>query len=232
MNENTLFSIKRQPLVNAIIIKIKELITNKIWKVDQRIPTEAELTQLFNVGRNTMREAISVLSHSGMLEVRQGDGTYVRNSFDTAEIIKQISQAGLQDHFELRCMLEAEAAGYAAQRRTDEDMRLLEAALIGRGEYDPAMEFSDFLQRDMRFHGAVIQASHNEAMQALYHYFSISIKQHMEATTLIADFPEPNLAKHRAIFEGIANKNPLQAQVAVRNLVEPMIIHLKNILKT
>lgn len=67
-------SVVRQPLVDIVIERLRHLIAGKTWPVGMKIPNEAELSNLFDVGRNTIREAIRVLSHSGMLEVRQETG--------------------------------------------------------------------------------------------------------------------------------------------------------------
>ena len=57
---------------------IRQNIKNDIWKVDEKIPTEPELVQGLGVSRNTIREAIKILEYLGVLEVKQGLGTFVR----------------------------------------------------------------------------------------------------------------------------------------------------------
>ncbi len=224
--DKTLRAVARQPLVTTVIETIRHLVTDRTWPVGEKIPSEAELTELFNVGRNTIREAIRVLSHSGMLEVRQGDGTYVRNIIDPSEVMREIDKGGLREHFELRCMIESEAAKYAASRRTDEDLRRIRHALITRGEYDSSMPMDLFLERDMVFHNAIVQASNNAAMHALYRYFSISVRQHTGRALSINNLPEPDLYAHQEVFLAIEAKDPESAENAVKRMWAPMIVML------
>lgn len=219
-------AVTRQPLVTTVIETIRHLVTDRTWPIGEKVPSEAELTELFNVGRNTIREAIRVLSHSGMLEVRQGDGTYVRSIIDPSEVMREIDKGGLREHFELRCMIESEAAKYAASRRTDEDLRRIKDALLMRGEYDPSMPMDLFLDRDMVLHNAIVQASNNTAMHALYRYFSISVRQHTSTALSIIDLPEPDLYAHQEVFFAIESNDPESAENAVKRMWAPMIVML------
>jgi DNA-binding FadR family transcriptional regulator len=226
MSNQSSMAIVRQPLVNTVIEALRSKITDKSWKVGERIPTEAELATLFNVGRNTIREAIRVLSHSGMLDVRQGDGTYVRNQIDPSEIMRLVDRSSLQDHFELQCMIESEAAKYAALRRTSADLKKLKTALHNRGEYSPARALAEFLEKDEMFHTAIVIASHNEAMRALYEYFRISVKHNTQQILLLEGLPEPDLNAHQIVYTAIENKDAQLAQDAVKKMLSPMIEYL------
>ena len=124
----------RHSLVDSAIDILKSNITSGIWRVGQRIPTELDLAKQLEVGRNTVREAVRTLAYSGVLEVRQGDGTYVRRNVDPAETMRDVDRAARSDHLELQCMLETECARYAARRRTDEDLATLRKLLKARGE--------------------------------------------------------------------------------------------------
>jgi len=72
----------RRSLVDNTIDSIRAAILAGTWPIGARVPTETELASLLAVSRNTVREAVSALAHSGLLEVRQGDGTYVRSQTD------------------------------------------------------------------------------------------------------------------------------------------------------
>ena len=113
-NRFTLPQAPRRSLVDSTIELIRGQIEGGAWKVGERIPREQELAEMLEVGRNTVREAIRVLSHGQVLEVRQGDGTYVRTNIDPAEVMRRVGRSGLREHFALRCMLETEAARLAA----------------------------------------------------------------------------------------------------------------------
>src|SRR5919205_2138198 len=74
----TLSTSHRQPLADEVTAKLREMIQTGEWQLQQRIPSESELMSGLGVSRGTLREAVKALAHSGMLEVRRGDGTYVR----------------------------------------------------------------------------------------------------------------------------------------------------------
>jgi len=230
--ENPSTPVQRRSLVESTIDAIRSLIDKRVWKVGECIPREAELVAQFQVGRNTIREAIRVLSHSGMLEVRQGDGTYVRRELDPAETVNQLNRAGLRDHLELQCLLESEAARFAARRRTPQDITRLRKALEGRGEYSPQGDLDDFLERDRAFHVAIAAASHNSALQALYAYFNASIHSHTKGVFADVELPEPSLADHIAIVDAIVAGDEEAAATAARIMLTPLIDTLDTLLGT
>ena len=224
--------VPRLSLVESTIETIRTLIDQRVWKVGECIPKEAELAEQFEVGRNTIREAIRVLSHSGMLEVRQGDGTYVRRELDPAQTVNKLNRSGLRDHIELQCLLESEAARFAARRRTTEDLARLKEAIEIRGEYISETDLDDFMDRDRGFHAGIAAASHNDALQALYAYFNASIHAHTRGIFLDADLPEPSLAAHHAVLDAIIAKDEEAAATAARNMLQPLIEKLDDILGT
>ncbi len=221
--------VKRHSLVESTILAIRDQIARQAWAVGERIPSEAELADLFGVGRNTVREAIRVLSHTQMLEVRQGDGTYLRSEVDPIETVRSLANASLLDHLEMQLMLEVEAARFAARRAQDEDVALLRRLLLERGEHRRGQDDADFdafLQRDGRFHMAVAAASHNEAIQVLYGHFLLSVRRHARQLLEHEELPEPDLASHRAIVDAIAAHDEQKAADAARDLLQPLIERL------
>ena len=126
------------------------------------------------MSRNTVREAVSVLSHANVLEVRQGDGTYVRSNVDPTEIMRRVSRAGILAHFEVRAILEQGAARLAAMRRTEEEVKELACLLEERGDAPAKEDFAIFAERDFAFHFGIVRAAHNEALEELFRYFAAS----------------------------------------------------------
>jgi len=200
------------------------------WKVGERIPREPDLAEMLQVGRNTVREAIRVLSHAQVLEVRQGDGTYVRSSIDPAEVMRRVSHSSLRDHFELRAILETEAARLAATRRTDEDLQRLGRLLEARGEPPAEGNPAGFVDRDLAFHAGVAAAAHNTALAELYRYFSAAVRQNTRAVLVERELPEPSAAAHARIVEAIERQDPERAAKAARAVVAPVIAKLTELL--
>lgn len=219
----------RTSLVETAIGLIRAQIEQGAWKVGERIPREPDLADMLQVGRNTVREAIRVLSHAKVLDVRQGDGTYVRSSVDPAEVMRRVSHCSLRDHFELRAVLETEAARLAATRRTDADLDRLNALLDARGDA-PGNDPVGFAERDLAFHTAVGAAAHNTALAELYRYFSAAVRQNTQAALAERDLPEPGAEAHARIVEAIERRDPERAAKAARAVVEPVIAKLTELL--
>ena len=73
---------RRASVIGDVISQMETMVVSGEWPVGTRIPPEPELVAALGVGRNSVREAVRALAHSGMLEVRQGDGTWVRAAND------------------------------------------------------------------------------------------------------------------------------------------------------
>ncbi|WP_326599739.1 FadR/GntR family transcriptional regulator [Streptomyces sp. NBC_01803] len=160
---------RRSALADQVIGQLRHEITSGTWPVGSRIPTEPELVEQLGVARNTVREAIRALAHNGLLDIRQGSGTYVIATSELAGVMhRRFAEARPRDVAEVRSTLEAAAARLAALRRTPGELRQLETLL---GRRDAAWATGDverFVAADTAFHMAVVRASHNEVLTALY----------------------------------------------------------------
>ncbi|MEW6644805.1 MAG: FadR/GntR family transcriptional regulator [Pseudomonadota bacterium] len=223
--------VPRRSLVESAIDLIRSQVESGVWKVGERIPKEAELAEMLQVGRNTVREAVRVLSHARMLEVRQGDGTYVRSSVDPAEIMRRVSRASLRDHFELRVVLETEAARLAATRASPEDLARLQQALDARNAISKDDDIDAFVAGDIAFHVAVARASHNTALEELYRYFSTAVLLNVRSSLIEHNLPEPDAADHAAIVTAIMQRDPNRAAEAARAVLAPAIAALTRLIE-
>ncbi|WP_283195630.1 FadR/GntR family transcriptional regulator [Rhizobium sp. AN80A] len=203
---------------------IRTEILAKRWAVGDKLPNEAALSAMLSVSRGTVREAVRVLVSQGLLETRQGSGTYVLSTTDTALPLTMARRAGLRDLFEARCALDVEAARLAALRHTPRTIATLRALLASRGNFEGG-DKTAFIERDLAFHKAVIAASENRAMIEIYDFFSASIAETIEAT-LGADIPEPDMQAHSAIIDAIATGDAEKADAAVRGFMAPVITAL------
>ncbi|RBM17015.1 FadR/GntR family transcriptional regulator [Streptomyces sp. PT12] len=160
---------RRSALADQVISQLRHEITSGEWPVGSRIPTEPELVEQLGVARNTVREAIRALAHNGLLDIRQGSGTYVVATSELAGVMhRRFADAAPQDVAEMRSTLEAGAARLAARRCTAQDLRQLETLLGRREAAWAAGDVERFVEADATFHMAVVKASHNEVLTALY----------------------------------------------------------------
>ncbi|MCV7421309.1 FadR family transcriptional regulator [Mycobacterium yunnanensis] len=159
---------RRTGLVDQVIDQLRTLISSGEWPVGGRIPNETVLVESLGVGRNTVREAVRALAHAGLLEVRQGDGTYVRATSEVSGALRRLYGAELREVLEVRRGLEVEGARLAATRRTDDDVAELRRLLARRDACFDAGDTDDFARADTDFHLAVVGSSHNATLTELY----------------------------------------------------------------
>lgn len=214
--------LQKGSLVERAIEQLRAPVASGQWPVGQRIPTEPELAEQLGVSRNTVREAVRVLVHAGMLEARQGAGTFVRAALEPAEVLNRVDRAGLLERVEVRQTLEVEAARLAASRHDEQDAAALRAALDNRAAHqaaDHAHNIESFIEVDAQFHAAVVAAAHNSALGDLYRYCEAGIAETIRRTELDADLPEPGQADHEAVFDAIVARDPDAAAAAARALL-------------
>lgn len=215
----------RTSLADTAAAGLRAEIASGRWAVGARIPVEPALAQQLGVSRGTLREAIRTLVHAGLLEVRQGSGTYVRSGVDASDSLHRLRRASLRDQFELRCALEVEAARLAALRHTAQDLQRLRGLLAQRGSHGDARDEAGFVERDLAFHLAIVDISGNPALVETCRFVSGYLKETI-ASTMADGPPEPGADAHRAIVEAIASRNPEHAAAAVRAFMAPMIAAL------
>ncbi|MFJ4836500.1 FadR/GntR family transcriptional regulator [Streptomyces sp. NPDC088746] len=164
-----LTSTRRSALADQVIAQLRNQITTGEWPVGSRIPTEPELVEQLGVARNTVREAVRALAHNGLLDIRQGSGTYVVATSELAGVMhRRFADADPRHVAELRSTLESSAARLAALRRTDRDLRQLDALMVRRQETWASGDAEAFVAADATLHLAVVAASHNDVLTELY----------------------------------------------------------------
>lgn len=211
--------IKRYSLSKQVADKLEAMIANGDFKVGEKINSESELMAMFNVSRNTLREAIHALTSAGVLEVKQGDGTYVRsNNRFSANMKLEYDKVEYGDVKETRDALEITMANLAAKRRTESDIAKIEEALNKRKELkDSARENT---MADMEFHLRIAEASHNKILIDLYlsifDYLETLIKERQVETSLDSEEIDK---MHEDLFMAIKSSNREEAAVCARNIV-------------
>ncbi|MFC0526886.1 FadR/GntR family transcriptional regulator [Phytohabitans kaempferiae] len=169
----TLATRSRPTLVRQVIDQLREQVASGEWPVGSRIPTEPQLVEALGVGRNTVREAVRALVHAGVLECRQGSGTYVISADEmTGAVTRRLAGAQAAEAVEVRRAFEVEAARLAALRRTPEDMAALDGALADREAAWRAGRVEDFVEADAVLHIAIVAAAHNTMLAELYASFA------------------------------------------------------------
>lgn len=183
-------------------------------------PTEIALAEMFGVSRNVVREAIARLRSDGVIESKQGRGAIVRPISERetfrVDLAALASGENFANLFELRGMLEIEAAGLAATRRDDGDLVRIRGALEqmrGTGDFDEQR-----LKADADFHRALGKATKNEYLATIIDYLSSRQKETIRATGEVypeSDLLRVTLAEHQAVFDAVEAGNPGAARQAM-----------------
>lgn len=161
--------VRRTGLIDTAVTALRSRIGSGEWPVGSRIPPEPSLVEMLGVGRNTVREAVQSLVHAGLLERRQGSGTYVLSSSELAVTMgRQIADARQRDVVSVRRALEMEAARLAARRRTASDASDLLAKRDARADAYEGGDLDEMVATDLELHRAIVRAAANPVLRALY----------------------------------------------------------------
>ncbi|MCZ4078325.1 FCD domain-containing protein [Rhodococcus sp. H36-A4] len=207
--------VQRSSLISQVTAQLRKEIVARRWPVGSRIPAEPELCELTGTGRNTVREAVQALVHAGMLERRQGSGTYVMTVSDLGGALgKYFADAQDRDVTELRRTLEVTAAALAAERADGDDISALREALAARNLAWTTRSRDDAIEIDAQFHRAIVAASHNAIYLEFYDSLLPVIRRAMHHHA--AEHDNDYLDEHAALVEAVAAGDPLRAGQAAR----------------
>ena len=189
-----------------------------------KLPTEAEIMARFDVSRTVVRESLSKLQASGLVETRHGIGTFVLQPQEAGNFrISADDFATVSDVIavlELRISLETETAGLAAQRRTTENLQAMEIAL--RAFTDSIKADLDAVPPDFQFHMEIARATGNRHFADLMTYLGTMIIPRTRVNTAHRA-PEGRLnylqrvnSEHESIYNAIRDQDAEAARAAMR----------------
>lgn len=221
-------AVKQTKTYAEIVEQISKLIEQGELKPGDRLPAERTLSASMNIGRQSLREALSVLEALGLIEVKHGVGTFVRQ--DALSKLLTVDQYDVKDEnpFELldaRRVIEPEMAGLSAKNATEEELAEMERALTelqnniiaGRHEFE----------LDRQVHLAFARGAHNDILYRTMLEITEKMSQHMwvimkEKSLAVLGRNEKYHKEHEKIFMAIKSRDPKLAAQA-------MLSHLKNI---
>ncbi|CDX02344.1 GntR family transcriptional regulator [Desulfitobacterium sp. LBE] len=206
--------IKTRKIYEEIVEQIRELVARGELKPGDRLPSERDLVERLKVSRASIREALSALELMGLLEVRSGEGTFVRKLRSESVVaplawMLTMEKGTVLELLEIRKILEVQAVGMAAERAESEDIRELSAALdrLQDDLHSPTSDGSS----DHRFHYAITRATKNKIMIRLMDTISDLMKYSLKASRskLYEGKYTPALLfqEHKKIYEAIVAKD-------------------------
>lgn len=214
--------IQRRSLVDTVVDELKREISQGRWAVGDRIPSEAELTASLGVSRPSVREAVRSLVQLGLLETRQGDGTYVVATDPTQVALRRaLRSADSIEVIRVRQALDALAAREAATARTPDDLSILLGHLEARRAAIAASDTRAFADADVAFHLEIARISGNRLLSDIYASFDGSIRESVTDASCIAKGADPDRADmHDSLYHAIAAGDPDTAQAAALGVLE------------
>ncbi len=169
-------SVRPSPLVEQAAARLREQITGGHWPVGTKLPGETTLAKELGVGRSTLREALRALAGAGLVRARQGAGVFVVATEPVADWPARLRRAAVTDVYEVRMLVEVQAARLAALRRTDEDITAMRALLDGRRAAAAGGDAA-FVDADIALHAAVVAAARNPVLTDLFAEFMPALRQ-------------------------------------------------------
>jgi GntR family transcriptional repressor for pyruvate dehydrogenase complex len=219
----------RRSLTTELVAALGQQIQEQQLKAGDRLPTEAEIVQRFNVSRTVVREALSKLQAAGLVETRHGIGTFVLDArpsgifrLDPADVAVSLDVLAV---LELRVSLETESAGLAALRRSEEQLLTMRRALEDfEGNVSEAEET---VSPDFRFHLEIARATGNRYFAEIMTHLGTTIIPRTRITS--TQIPQDQFSEylhrvnreHEQILDAIARQDSESARAAMR-------IHLIN----
>ena len=221
--------IKIETPVDRIIRQIRELITAGQLKPGNRLPPERKLAEKLGVSRTHVRDAIRKLEFYGILKTLPQSGTVVAGIGITAleglitDVLK-MENSDFKALVETRVLLEIESVRLAAERRTDEDIANIRAAL---SKHEAQVEFGEQgVEEDLLFHLQIAEASKNSVLKSLMIIIIPDIIKQLKHLEICKNGRYyKSLEEHKLIFQCIIDQNADRAADAMRTHLGDIIDH-------
>ena len=188
------------------------------------LPSERQLTESFGVGRSSIREALRMLESQGVITSVNGGTFAVAHASNPLNSSLQLvftldDQTGVHDLFELRRVIDCEAAAIAAVRRTDEHLAQMALAMDEMVRALPA-HGEAFVLADLRFHLAIAEATGNRLILYAMQAARDVVRRALLSVVTVPQSPESAIVEHRGVYEAIRSGNPDWARNAMREHLE------------
>ncbi len=206
--------VKRPLLGEQVVALLRDEIVSGRWPVGDRIPPEQQLMASLEVARSTLREALGALQYSGLIEIRRGDGTFVRAASELPGALAR-SPARLADIQEARTVLEPVLAAMAAERADEAAAERLERALGARVAMVEATA-EEWVEADMEVHLAIAEAAGNPILTELYSALLPRLREAMLEEVNAVGFRRDEPRGHEEVLEAIRCGDPRAAADSVR----------------
>ncbi len=201
--------IKHTRLYEQVIVKLEQDYSKGILKIGDRLASERESAEHFNISRGTLRDAFRVLESQGIIETIPGDGRYLRKRLDEIDnsehpVIEDLKKAAMLDLLETREIIETGMIGFVCERATDTDIQRLEHLALQMNRVPTSSGEPD---ADYYFHQALAECSKNSVILNFMKLNMEIINQTREKNFARSKNFEQAQKEHMAIVEAIKNRD-------------------------
>lgn len=225
--------IKNAKIYEQVIEQIKEMIRNGTLKKGDKLPSERELTVELGVSRSSIREALRSLEIIGLLESRQGEGNFIRNSFDEAlieplSIMFMLNESSPLQIFELRQLLEIEIAKLAATKIKKEQITDLTKMIK---DMRKTQDEEEKVKLDKQFHYLIANASGNNLIINILFAISCIMDRFIKEArrTILLDEKEEIIhIQHSDILTALESGDENMASKAMKEHMDLIKVNLKS----
>jgi GntR family transcriptional repressor for pyruvate dehydrogenase complex len=210
--------VKSTRIYEEIVRQVKQLIAEGKLKSGDQLPPERDLAEKFMVSRTSVREALRALQSRGLLEIRAGEGTFVRD-ISVETLIEPLAlvilphREAVGELFEARRLIEPAIAALAARRATPED--IAEMTRILEEQSKEIAQGRTGLSQDAAFHGAMAASAHNRAISRIDGALMDLLTQSREESLHTPGRPTRSHQDHQRILEAIRRRDEVGAHRAV-----------------
>lgn len=220
--ENSLQPVERQKIYETIVEQMCNLIDSGSWAPGERLPSERELTLMLKVGRTSVREALRILEAMGYIDIRPGNGSYVReNVIYTTNLQKMLKVVQEDDLFnemlEAREVLDIQIAYLAADNATPEEIAELEA-IVDRQESAIQAGLSG-VEENIEFHLRLTEITGNRVLVEMQKFLFTIAHPGIQDLYMIHGLPQESVRQHREIIAAVREHDALKAQKLMVNHV-------------
>ncbi len=216
--------IKKTRVYEEIVAKIKDMLEKGRLKSGDQLPGERELSEVFQVSRSSVREALRTLETQGFLESRQGDGTYIASK-PVESLVSPLASAIFSEKdsqmelFEMRRLIEPQLAYLAAERATQEEIAMMEQALVLQEEAIARGETGTDV--DKSFHYIMAKATKNKVLLRLTDSMRDLLAESRDKYLQVEGRPDKSILRHRQVLDAIkARDGELAAQVMLEHVLD------------
>lgn len=229
-------TVTRTRLCDQVADELRALIAGKQYLPGEKLPVEGELAAHFGVSRITVREAMRKLDIMGIVEVRQGAGTFVREITPNAYIktllpMLSMDNNSLKDIFEVRQVIECKSAELAALNATPEDLSQVKRVLAKMPEAARTGKLRQYNELDLQFHYAVAKCTHNQILITIQELLSDLVEGSISMGLTPLNALEHSVIFHRKIYEAIVKRDSVSATGLMNAHIEGGTNYARNIMK-